>query len=177
MKSCEEARERLIDAVFGEVDDRDEALLNEHLLACDRCRSEEAELWGWKSRLQSALGEVPEPADALRLRIEAATRAGAVTARWRAGSPGAGSRPEGRWGWLRRPIPVYAAAAAILLTAVLLRWGSGSHPEERSLRPVTLAVQESTRFAPATAEETGLGAALWAARRPVQGRSSAGDSL
>jgi predicted anti-sigma-YlaC factor YlaD len=123
MKTCDEARAVLDLHVFGEADDRDEALLHEHLRGCDACRAEERRLLAWRD---AARGERLAPGDALRGRIERALAARA--------------RPEAAPAW-RRPVPAYVAFAAAIFGAVAVvalrapREGVGVAPVETDAAP------------------------------------------
>ena len=170
MMSCEAAREHLADAILGEVDDRVEAELNEHLRACAACRAEELALL----RCREELREVPEVPPALAARIRLAARE-AFVPRDPLRAPETPTS-GGFWAWLRRPVPAYAAAAAILLTVLFLRAIPTVRSETETLRPVLLAEQETTRFVPAAAEETAIWASLPGAGPGGVG-ASARDSL
>ncbi|MFH1682063.1 MAG: zf-HC2 domain-containing protein [Candidatus Eisenbacteria bacterium] len=103
---CEEARKELFELVFGEPDDKKEALLQEHLLSCAACREEERRLLGVRDAVREESGGECAARDDLRERI-------------RASLP---SNPRrGGISVLRRPIPAYAAAAACVLVALLVR--------------------------------------------------------
>jgi hypothetical protein len=99
MKSCEEARAALEGRLFGDLDEASEMRLGEHLLGCEACRAEEGRLL----RLHELVrGPAIEPGENLRRRVRAAL-----------------PRPAHR-GLLLRPVPVYVAAIAGLVGALLV---------------------------------------------------------
>src|SRR5262245_31631224 len=102
MKTCADRRGDLADLVFGELDDRAEIELNEHLLTCAACREEERSLLALRS---SAAADRPPLAPDLRARIRSALEA---------------HSPPLRLGVLGRPVPGYVALAAGLLGALLV---------------------------------------------------------
>jgi len=141
MDGCETKRKELVELVFGDPDEERAARINLHLIECAACRREERELL----RLREELGRAdPEPGDALRERIRAA-----LPARKK-------RRPVLRF--LGAPVPAYAAAAAILLTAILVR-GVRPGTERFPAGPERIALDEgeSVRFAAAGSYETWVG--------------------
>jgi anti-sigma factor RsiW len=140
MMRCEAAHVVLIDVVFGESDDRQQAMLNEHLRDCPDCRTEERELHRLKDRLSAGAEMIPP---GLELRLRASMR----------GAPPRGkTRPRG---WLHRPVPVYAAGAAVVAAAFLARIAPELEPVGRSSRPIHVAEPPGPRFVPAQPDETG----------------------
>jgi anti-sigma factor RsiW len=138
---CDEAREVLFELVFGDPDDEREARLHDHLAACPSCREEEEELLS----LRDAVREEPEAGTivtpALRERIRAALPA----------------PPRRRLSLARRPVPVYAAAAACLLVAVLVRSLPEGEPKAPAVRPArVLTGPDAPSFAVAGSYETSV---------------------
>lgn len=103
MINCERAKRMIVDQLFAEIDDREEMDLNRHLAECGDCRLEEERLLRLRGDLE---GEAAVIEPALKERIHAALPRG--------------ERPVRR-GFLRRPVPVYAAAAACLIAAYVAR--------------------------------------------------------
>ena len=141
MNGCEERREELVELVFGELDEERAAELNLHLVECDRCRREERELLQLR---ESLAAEDPEPVEGLRARVRAA-----LPARKKKRSP---------LRLLGAPVPAYAAAAAVVLTALLVR-GVAPGPERRGAGPERIALGDdrAVRFAHAGSYETWVG--------------------
>jgi anti-sigma factor RsiW len=121
---CEEAKEALVDLVFGDPDDETAAQLNEHLIGCLACRAEERELLSVRDRLG---GEHEDEAasDELRERIRRALP----------------RRRRGVGSILLHPIPAYAAAAACLFALFLARAVPPIEaPKEPAARPARVLV-------------------------------------
>jgi len=169
MMSCHEANEVLVDAVFGEPEDRAEARLNEHLRACSGCRMEEAALL----RLQRDLQNDAVPVDTdLEARLRAAVRAeserglGPAAARSPASAaapiarrgpdgPGVrGARRPAAFRWLGQPVPIAVAVAGALFAALLARVLPDIRPEPSAIRPVPITVGDAPDLVPARADET-----------------------
>jgi len=161
MNGCEERREELVELVFGELDDERAARLNLHLIECEGCRREERELLRLR---ESLLEEDPAPDERLRERLRSA-----LPARKR-------RRPLIRM--LGAPVPVYAAAAAVLLTALLVR-GVPSGPKRfgDGLERIALGDEETFRFVPAGSYETWVGTAATPADSSAEPAYPATDSL
>lgn len=141
MDGCETKRNELVELVFGDPEEERAARLNLHLIECAACRREERELL----RLREEMGRSdPEPGDALRERIRAAL-------------PARRRRPP-VLRFLGAPVPAYAAAAAILLTAILVR-GVRPGTERFPAGPerVAFGEGESVRFTAAGSYETRVG--------------------
>ena len=102
MKTCADRRHELADLVFGELDDRAEIDLNEHLLACAACRDEEQRLLALQKAARDS-GATPAPE--LRTRVRAALER---------------ERTRHGIGLLQRPVPGYVALAAGVLGALLV---------------------------------------------------------
>jgi anti-sigma factor RsiW len=113
--TCADAESALTDLIFGEPDDRIEALLHEHLRACPRCAAEERALLALRD---AGRHHPPAMSPALRARILAAVER-------------AGARP--RLFPLARPVPAYVALAAALLGALLV----AALPARRAAGPGT----------------------------------------
>ncbi len=112
----------IVDQIFAEIDDREEMDLNRHLAECPGCRLEEKRLLRLRDDLK---GEAPAIDPALKERVRAALPPG--------------KRPTRR-GFLRRPVPVYAAAAACVVAALVARWAPApGGPEERTATTVRIA--------------------------------------
>jgi anti-sigma factor RsiW len=106
---CEKMLSRLIELHMGELPDDEAVLLHQHLAECCRCQAEDRAL----GELRERLGKVPtiEPSEAVHsslrrcLEVESACL---PPLRW--------------WGWIaataRRRVPLYGAAAAVVLIAV-----------------------------------------------------------
>jgi anti-sigma factor RsiW len=171
MKTCADGRHKLAELVFGELDDRTEIDLNEHLLACAECRDEERRLLALQDAARTA-GATPPPE--LRTRIRAALERDLA--------------PHGV-PLLRRRVPGYVALAAGVLGALLVAalparnparvaGGAGDRPAPRS-QPGTMRQGDPLPFMIAASSETRVsGAGLANAPRSVpQTRSVPEDSL
>ena len=101
--NCDQAREKLIDLVYGELEAAEEQAVREHVQTCDRCRGELAELQLARSAVARYRAGEPESAG-LKSQVDRAT------------APG---RP--RLGRLRlRPRPALAACAGIAAAALIV---------------------------------------------------------
>ncbi|MBM3320428.1 MAG: zf-HC2 domain-containing protein [Candidatus Eisenbacteria bacterium] len=161
---CEDAKNELFEMVFGEPDDEKEALLQEHLLACEACREEERSLLRLRDAVRDETAEEKRALETLRERIRASLPA---------------RRRRGIGSYLRRPIPAYAAAAACALVAILARGLPPSEPSTSEHRPARVLIgPESPAFVVAGSYETSAG---WLdfeeARADRTPRSPAADSL
>lgn len=139
MQKCEEARGALADLIFGEIDEEEEAALCRHLLTCASCREEEKRLLGLRKGIEE---EPPELGPKLRARLEAV-----VAGRTR-------RRAARLFG---RPIPLYAAAAACVVVALIARAVPGGPARMNGAAPA--ATIESDPFPPfsvAESYQTGL---------------------
>lgn len=177
MNSCREARERLIESIFGEAEDSDEARLSEHLRGCSACREEEAGLLRLRERLADGAEPVSSSLEArLRAAVPSAGRGPA-----RIPLPGRSPTGAGRFSlraWLRRPVPAYAALAAVLLVALAVRYVPGSRSPASAPRRVVLVEDRALPFVPVGADQTSTWIVAAAAERPAEpARSSARDSL
>ncbi len=124
MMRCEEAKEALVDLVFGDPDDETAARLNEHLHGCAACREEERNLLSVRDRLR-AEDEVVAVSDELRERIRRTLP----------------RRREGIGSILLHPVPAYAAAAACLFALFLARAVPPLEtPKEPAARPARVLV-------------------------------------
>jgi anti-sigma factor RsiW len=179
MMSCQESRERLIDAVFGEVEDRDEALLNEHLAACESCRAEEVELLRLRARLEEPAAAVPEALEGrLRAALGAAPRPIAESAIVRPGANRLRGRGLRLRNWLRRPVPAYLAIAAVVVAVVLVRLLPEKRSSEQPVFSIPLRAEPAPQFAPAGAYETSTSSLAELAVRGSGGHERTGrDSL
>lgn len=175
MMSCHEAREALVDSVFAEVDDREAARLNEHLRGCAACRDEESDLLRTRERLEQDAVPISPSLEA-RLRAAVGATAGKAPPESSRVPPARG-RSAAPWQWLRRPVPVYAALAAVLVAALAVRFAPGFRPETRALRPVLLVQGNAPQFVSAGADETATWAVAAVARRPESPRPTERDSL
>jgi len=135
METCDTIQEKLIELVFGEPDEETWSALNEHLAGCEDCRAEEARLIG----LKEGIAEAPVPTDELRERIRAALP----------------KKRRGPFTFLRRPVPAYAAAAACLLVALVVRGLPGGADTAQSERYAQfMAEKVDVRFTVAGPYET-----------------------
>ena len=125
MEGCREAKENLIGLVFGELDEEHAVVLNQHLASCKTCRQEEKRLLEMRDNLRDS-PQAPDPALKERIRAALPKR-----------------RHRGVMGILLRPVPAYAAAAAVLLVAVLAR---GLPQTEKEMAPTDMqpVVTEAT---------------------------------
>ncbi|RPJ45701.1 MAG: hypothetical protein EHM19_05080 [Candidatus Latescibacterota bacterium] len=139
---CDEAKEALIEVLFGEPDDAAEGLLNEHLQRCAACRAEEKAL----IELRESFGRRTDDAAPAELRERIRRK---LPAR----------RRRSVLSLLARPIPAYAAAAACLLVALFARSVPLGGPEEpAALRPVRVPVDSrAPEFVVAGSYETSVG--------------------
>ncbi|MBN1826534.1 MAG: hypothetical protein JW958_09720 [Candidatus Eisenbacteria bacterium] len=162
MKACEERREELIELVFGEPDEERSARLNLHLVECEGCRREEQALLRLR---ESMLCPDAAPDDRLRARVRTAL-------------PGRKGK-RSLIGLLRAPIPAYAAAAAAILVAVLVRGAAAPGTERLGVGPKRIAFkdEEVGRFTPAGSYETWVRTAAVRADTAAETLFSPGDSL
>ncbi|KPJ52122.1 hypothetical protein AMJ39_08605 [candidate division TA06 bacterium DG_24] len=119
---CEEMLSRLIELHMGELPDEEAIVLHQHLAQCEVCQAEDRAL----VKLAERLGRVPEiePSEhlaaALRARLELERARGAD----RGAAPAGGVHWWERMKWVaRRPVPLYGAAAAIVLVCAVLLGG------------------------------------------------------
>jgi hypothetical protein len=150
--SCEQARDRLVELVFGMPNPSEETQVHEHLHACEECRNEERRLLDLRD---AAGGDAILPGAALRTRIAAAWE---LEARARVVGAGSGAGPARRNRLLARRVPAYVAVAAALVAALataLLPWRAERTAERPIATPAEPAlVRGSLPFATAEAHET-----------------------
>jgi anti-sigma factor RsiW len=101
MNPCEEYRSAIHELVFEDPEDQVGLSVHEHLAACAACREEERRLLELRDAVH---GADPAPSPALRARLRAALPA---------------ERPSPAAAWWRRPVPVWATAAACAVIAAL----------------------------------------------------------
>jgi anti-sigma factor RsiW len=134
----EETKRDLVELVFGELDERRETLLQQHLAGCAECREEEARLLRLREDLRGGGADLSRET---RERIRAALPR---------------RRRRGLLGALRRPVPAYAAAAACVAVFLLAR---GIADEPRSavrVRPAVTIEETSASFSVAGSYETAV---------------------
>jgi anti-sigma factor RsiW len=161
MKKCDELVPDLLELVFDEPAPETAMRLNEHLAGCSTCRGEEMRLLGVRGALRR---EYRAPGKPLRERIRAQLPV----------------QREQRWfGFVRRPVPAYAAAVACVAVAaatiVALRGAPAGAPAggPAATRTATLAPDsiagELAPFTPAGPYDIGI---TWVVRQPTPGDSA-----
>lgn len=126
MSECKDIDALMIDRLYGELDESQEAPFDDHVATCARCRAELDSLKATREAMRDLPDEDPPPALSAILLHEAAKRAPAP-ARARASAIDVEHRP-GIFEWLAgllRPLVQHPAAAAVA-TLVLVAGVAGS---------------------------------------------------
>ena len=151
---CDEARERLIEALAGQLDEDREHELERHFEGCADCAEEASSLRGtWRAMGALEGAGLPEvPSDRMRIRFRAAL--GGYEASLERSWKNRLERGLGRlWPGIASPSPLaqVAAAAAILAIGLLVGWGTsgflGSGREVAQLRDEMAAMNRTVTLA------------------------------